>query len=187
MSSTPKFIRIDVPAATYTDGTITATIIQASQPIISKISLEQKTVSDSGIETPVYADLSLVKTDNLDPVLAGSSLQYLITVTNNGPDAASDVSVMDTLPSGGNLVTTNVSQGTVYSETGSLVCNLRSLTTRHSATLTVNTSTFGQIMNTVSVISNVVDMNTDNNSASPSTTVTPKSVQFDIYLPALIR
>ena len=34
-----------------------------------------------------------------DPVDAGSTLTYTMTVTNNGPDPAAGVSVVDTLPS----------------------------------------------------------------------------------------
>lgn len=44
-------------------------------------------------------DLSLEKTDDIDPVIIGDTLTYTITVTNNGPDTAEDVTVTDTIPS----------------------------------------------------------------------------------------
>src|SRR4030095_12101986 len=55
------------------------------------------------------SDLSLTKTDSPDPVTAGNNLTYTITVTNNGPDTASNASWSDLLPPG----TTFVSLSTV--------------------------------------------------------------------------
>ena len=43
----------------------------------------------------VSADLAITKTDSPDPVDHGATLTYTITVTNNGPDAAADVTVID--------------------------------------------------------------------------------------------
>ena len=48
---------------------------------------------------PPSADLSITKTASPDPVIAGNQLYYTITVKNNGPDAASSITVKDTLPS----------------------------------------------------------------------------------------
>src|SRR5207247_11469347 len=45
------------------------------------------------------ADLSIVKTDSPDPVQSGQELTYTLTVTNNGPDVATDTVVTDSLPS----------------------------------------------------------------------------------------
>ncbi|HET6673062.1 MAG TPA: hypothetical protein VFG92_06770 [Agromyces sp.] len=44
------------------------------------------------------ADLRVSKTDDPDPVIAGEELFYTVTVTNDGPDAAAGVVVVDTLP-----------------------------------------------------------------------------------------
>src|SRR5262249_29352396 len=44
------------------------------------------------------ADVAVGITDGPDPVVAGNNLTYTITVTNNGPDAAQNVSLIDTLP-----------------------------------------------------------------------------------------
>ncbi|MCP4424686.1 MAG: DUF11 domain-containing protein [Chloroflexi bacterium] len=46
------------------------------------------------------ADLSIVKTDTPDPALAGNTLQYSLSVTNNGPSTADNVVVSDVLPNG---------------------------------------------------------------------------------------
>ena len=44
------------------------------------------------------ADLSVTKTDALDPVPAGGTIIYTLTITNNGPDAAADVVLSDPIP-----------------------------------------------------------------------------------------
>jgi uncharacterized repeat protein (TIGR01451 family) len=49
------------------------------------------------------ADLSVTKTDLPDPVTAGTSLTYTVTVTNNGSFGNTDatgITLTDTLPSG---------------------------------------------------------------------------------------
>ena len=48
VSSTPQKITIDIPPATFADGTITVVIQSSSQPVISEITLEQKTIPDGG-------------------------------------------------------------------------------------------------------------------------------------------
>jgi uncharacterized repeat protein (TIGR01451 family) len=50
------------------------------------------------------ADLVVAKVDTPDPVNAGTGLTYTITVTNNGPDAATNASWSDTLPTGTTFV-----------------------------------------------------------------------------------
>ena len=44
------------------------------------------------------SDLSVTKTANPNPVLVGQPVTYTVTVTNNGPDAATGVSLTDNLP-----------------------------------------------------------------------------------------
>src|SRR5256712_2190391 len=55
------------------------------------------------------ADLSITKTDNPDPVNAGATLTYTVTVTNSGPSTAANVQVTDNLPAG---VTFQTASGT---------------------------------------------------------------------------
>src|SRR6185436_6379687 len=43
------------------------------------------------------ADLADVKVDSIDPVIAGTSLSYTITVTDAGPSNATGVTVTDAL------------------------------------------------------------------------------------------
>ncbi|TWT83493.1 Translocon-associated protein beta (TRAPB) [Planctomycetes bacterium CA13] len=65
--------------------------------------------------TPASADLSLAKTiDNAAPNV-GSNVVFTLTAANAGPDAASDVVVMDRLPAGMSFVSASPSEG-IYNE-----------------------------------------------------------------------
>ena len=55
---------------------------------------------DFGFSIPPTADLTVVKYDDLDPMIAGTVLTYTIVITNNGPDNAESVIITDTLPTG---------------------------------------------------------------------------------------
>ncbi len=57
------------------------------------------------------ADLAIAKTDNPDPIIAGSTLTYTLVVTNNGPSVAHNVLVVDALPTGVSLVSATPTQG----------------------------------------------------------------------------
>jgi uncharacterized repeat protein (TIGR01451 family) len=53
------------------------------------------TFEDTTVETE--ADLGISKTDDPDPVIAGTALTYTVQVTNNGPSAAQNAVIVDTL------------------------------------------------------------------------------------------
>lgn len=60
---------------------------------------------------PNDADLSITLTDTPDPVIAGSNLTYVATLTNNGPGNAQDASISLPLPGGTTLVSATPSSG----------------------------------------------------------------------------
>jgi uncharacterized repeat protein (TIGR01451 family) len=84
---------------------------------------------------PGVVDLALAKTESADPVDAGSSLVYTITLTHNGPDDATGIEVTETLtlPAGVTVDTIVPSQGTFADP----VWSAGDLTMGSSATLTV--------------------------------------------------
>ena len=57
------------------------------------------------------ADLSVVKTVSPNPGQVGVPLSYRLAVTNNGPAAATNVTVNDPLPAGVAFVSSTPSQG----------------------------------------------------------------------------
>ncbi|MFO1316169.1 MAG: hypothetical protein U1F58_11255 [Burkholderiales bacterium] len=140
----------------------------------------------------VAADLQLVsKTVSPNPVAAGQDLTYVITVANNGPGTATNVTVTDVFSATGNnqLVTTGGFQSATPSQGSctpnvvtagpnvTVTCNLGTLASGATATVTIvvrpTTATTANRTNTATVTSpDVGDPNRDNNSGSVTSQVT---------------
>jgi len=125
---------------------------------------------------PPSADLAILMTDSPDPVSAGNNLTYTITVTNNGPDPATNTTVTDSLPSGVTVVSSTTSQGSC-SGTGTVTCDLGDLSNGADApvTLVIAPTAAGNLANVVEVSSSVSDPDPTNNSATENTSVNPPS------------
>jgi uncharacterized repeat protein (TIGR01451 family) len=124
------------------------------------------------------ANLEISKADSPDPVTVGDNLTYTITVTNLGPDAATNVVVTDTLPSGVTFV--SASPGCVHSA-GVVTCNLGNIPAGDSVTITivVTVTAPGTISNTATVTSDTLDPNTANNSDAEPTEVSEGPIGGD--------
>jgi uncharacterized repeat protein (TIGR01451 family) len=71
------------------------------------------------LETPQQADLMVTETvSDTNPIL-GNTIQFITTLVNNGPSAATHVAVQTSLPSGLTLVSATASEGTYNAATGS--------------------------------------------------------------------
>src|SRR3989454_12327175 len=119
------------------------------------------------------ADLSITKTDNPDPVNAGATLTYTVTVTNGGPATAANGQVTDNLPPG---VTFHSAPGTGCScmQAGGVVTCTRGSVVPGGAppiTITVTPALCGTITNRATVSSTTIDPSAANNTATTSTTV----------------
>jgi uncharacterized repeat protein (TIGR01451 family) len=119
------------------------------------------------------ADLSLSKTDAPDPVLVGSNLTYMLTVTNDGPSDAAGVSISDPLPAG----VTFVSASTGCSEaSGTVTCTIGNLANGANTSRTIvvtPTVANPSLSNTATATATTADPNAGNNSATASTDVDP--------------
>ncbi|MFA6339087.1 MAG: fibronectin type III domain-containing protein, partial [Candidatus Paceibacterota bacterium] len=128
------------------------------------------TVNNATLPT-ASADLSITKTSSPNPVTAGNSLTYTLTVANSGPDDASNVVVSDTLPSALTSTTISSSQGSC----SAFPCNLGTIANGNSASITVTASvdsgTTGTITNIASVSSDADDPVSSNNTSTQNTTV----------------
>lgn len=101
--------------------------------------------------TPNAADLSLTKqVDNPAPN-ANQNVMFTLTLSNSGPQRATNVSVTDQLPAGLNFVSTNPSQGTYNSGTG--IWTVGTLASGSNATLQITATavTPGAKVNTAQV------------------------------------
>jgi uncharacterized repeat protein (TIGR01451 family) len=157
-----------------TDITNTATVGESSSSTDSNLSNNSSSVSicvePNGTSTPV-ADISIVKTvDNANPA-AGATVNYTLTVTDNGPATSTGVVATDTLPSGLTFVSATTSAGSYASSTGTWT--IGTLNANATATLqiaaTVNSGTAGQTITNIGTVgesSSTTDNNLMNNSSS---------------------
>jgi uncharacterized repeat protein (TIGR01451 family) len=118
------------------------------------------------------ADLEIMKTDAPDPIEAGSNLVYTLTVTNHGPLAAGDVTLIDPLPFGVTYVSTEP-PGLCVITGNFLSCDLGMLAENSavSVTVVVQTALSLSLTNEATVTSTTPDSDSINNSDTIDTTV----------------
>jgi uncharacterized repeat protein (TIGR01451 family) len=135
---------------------------------------------------PVLADLSLNVSAAPEPVGVGSNLVYSISITNQGPNAASGVTVSNRIPAGITFVSAT---GGAMPSSGILLVNLGSLATGAvtNAQVIVQPTAAGKLTNLFQVFANEFDPVLTNNSATVVSTVTnnpPPSVDVALSLTA---
>lgn len=120
------------------------------------------------------ADVSITMTAAPDPVGIGQQVTYTLTVTNHGPDVASEVQVTDWLPAQLSLVSATPSQGTCTGTT-TVTCTLNDLDMGGSASvaLVVQTLADGTASNTATVTTSAEDPTPENNDATVAITIEP--------------
>jgi uncharacterized repeat protein (TIGR01451 family) len=122
------------------------------------------TATYQAVPPPQSADLALAKT----VAVSGQNLLWSVGVTNQGPNAAPNVVVTDTLPTRLSLVS---APGCTYNSATRFVrCELLSLAQGGTASFTITTSVTGKgngwITNTAQVSSSTFDPSTGNNTGS---------------------
>lgn len=118
------------------------------------------------------ANLSGTKADAPDPVGVGQPLTYTVTVSNAGPDPATGVTLVDTLPAGVTFVSVSPSQGSCAGAS-TVNCTLGNLASGSNATVTlrVTPNAPGAISNRADVTANEDDPDTLDNTTTATTTV----------------
>ncbi|MEO8424081.1 MAG: hypothetical protein ABI595_09240, partial [Actinomycetota bacterium] len=163
---------LGAPAGTYTN---TATVSAATaDPAPGNDSASQDTTIVPS------ADLSIVKTDSVDPLDPGLPFDYTIVVTNNGPSDAVNVEVTDTIPTSGDFsITGIVASAGLCGNVGQVVtCTLGSLSSGGTWTITISILSDslmpgGLYTNTAVVTSDTADPVPGNDSDSEGTIVLP--------------
>jgi uncharacterized repeat protein (TIGR01451 family) len=135
--------------------------------------------ASSSLTTPVHpsSDLFVAISDSPDPVAAGQLLAYTITVTNLGPNTATNVALADTLAASVTFVSANAQQGSATVNGGIVNGSLGTLVVGASTVVTINVrpkaGAVGSIMNQAAVSADQADLVASNNTATQSTTVNP--------------
>ncbi len=169
-------LQIDAQVASGTGGsTIVNTATITGSSITDSNTTNNSSSATIAINMPPNADLALTKTVSNNTPLEGDTVTYTVTVTNNGPDPTTGVSITDNLPSGVTYSSHTATQGT-YSGGNWSVGNLNvGASATLQITVTINSGTVGTtITNTATVsASSLPDLIPGNDSASASVTVQP--------------
>jgi uncharacterized repeat protein (TIGR01451 family) len=128
------------------------------------------------------ADLAVTKSGPA-VAAAGSTVSYVVTLTNNGPDAAANVTLVDEIPEGMLFATATQNTGPAFNcatpnpgETGTITCTQVLFPALSSAQFTFEFTVRNDVVpgtpmvNTATASSGTADPNGANNSASVTTT-----------------
>ena len=163
-----------VAVNTPIDNVATVTAAENDPNISDNTATEATVIIPAG---PATADLALTKADSPDPVFSGGpQLTYTLTVTNNGPDEATNVVLTDTLPAGVAFESSTPGTDTCSENAGVVTCNLGSLALDASATVSIVVTPAAVveptvITNNATVTANENDPTPGNNAVSETTTV----------------
>ncbi len=135
----------------------------------------QVSASDTDSVTP-RADLSIVKTDSVDPVAPGQNFHYDLTVTNQGPADATGVHVTDSVPAGLTVSGATTGTGSCTVSGNDVDCTRAGLATGGSWAIQVDVTVDpahpgGTVTNTATVSGDQNDPDHANDSDSETTTV----------------
>ena len=132
-------------------------------------------------------DLSVSQSDTPDPVNVVNTVGYTLTVVNNGPEPATGVSVIDTLPAGVTFRSASATQGSCSHAAGIVTCSLGALATAANATINIAVTApvvTGTITNSATVSGNETDPVPGNNTSAENTIVQNLNVNQLCYMVA---
>ncbi len=157
------------PSGTNITDTVTATAANVVPSLTTNTASATVVVANAN-----SADMAIVKTGTPNPVTEGTPLTYTLTVTNNGPASATNVTVTDTLPSVVTYLSTSTTQGSCSEAGGTVSCLLGTMANAATATVSILTlpGTPGTVSNTATVAADQTDPNLTNNTSTQSETIT---------------
>lgn len=176
-SASPKIVATaSAPAGDYTNTAVVSSGAEDSDP-----SNNQDT-ADNTVVTPTTTapDLGISKSDSADPVNAGDSFNYIITVNNGGTADAKNVALTDTLPAGVTYVSSTPSCNHV---SGKVTCNLGDLAVGASTNVTItvqaDASAVDKTVTNTASVTNDIEENPNNlpNTATEDTLIQATPVQ----------
>jgi uncharacterized repeat protein (TIGR01451 family) len=164
---------VTLPIGTYT---VTASASGYNASLINGVSIAAGvTTTQNFALTPLpQSDLSVNKTASAATVAPGGTLNYTITVINNGPEVAvGTITMTDILPPGYGF---NSAAGTGWTCAGAapVVCTRSGLSVAASSIINITgtaPAAFGPAVNKATVSTNMFDPSTANNTSTVTTTV----------------
>jgi len=142
-------------------------------------------IEDHAVTTAAEADVAIAKTDGATTAVPGTAVIYTLVASNDGPDAASGVTVADSFPAilSGCSTTSVAAGGATGNDPGPVPGNWSDGgialpvggTVTYTATCTIAASATGSLSNTATVTSGTGDPVAGNNSATDTDTLTPQT------------
>lgn len=170
-------IAVDGSSNTYVTGVAGS----ADFPTVNAFQPTKRSQSSTAFVAKIGSAANLTISNSAPAVtMSGIAITYSITVFNNGPDTALNVSITDAIPAGTTFASVAVSGGSCTAPplggTGTVTCTVPSVGMNSGdtvvETLVVNvTATSGSILDTATVGSSTFDPKTADNSATASTSV----------------
>lgn len=165
----------DMPGETFATATIVATLTQSptstNTAVVFGFGPEEGLPADNTVKTlttvNTSADLAVLVSASSNPVTVSNNLTYVVVVTNRGPSAATGVGLTNTLPAGIAFISAvpGAGQGSCSQSAGIVTCNLGSLGSGGSATVTIvaRPNSAGQLTNRAVALTAVPDPSLLNN------------------------
>lgn len=178
------------------DATITLVVtpsaagLVTNEAMVSTSAADTNTGNNSASESTTVAatvttsDLSISKSASPDPVMAGETLTYTVTVSNAGPDDAPDVAITDILPANVTFQSATASQGSCQHNAGTVNCMFGTVANggSASATIMVVPQVPGDLSNTATVAAGNDDPAPDDNTSTVTTTVEAATTSSDLSI-----
>ena len=175
-------------ASSYPSIIVNANVTQSAPATVTNTAMvggggEINLANDSATDMATVVsstDISVTNVGTPNPVAAGGNITYTQVVTNNGPSAADNATLVDPIPANMGLVSVSAPSGWSCippGATGSLVCTNSDMAGSTSGAFTVvmqvaSGTANGTVINeTASVSSSASDPNPANNTATVSTVV----------------
>ncbi len=116
-------------------GTYTVTVTVTDDD--TGVGADTLTITVSDDQEPPSADVGVTIVDIPDRVSSGADVKYTLRVRNHGPDTATDVVVVNDLPSGITFKSADPSQGDCDRDGGTLTCSVGSIANGDLVTIAI--------------------------------------------------
>jgi uncharacterized repeat protein (TIGR01451 family) len=160
---------LPTPATVVNNATVTSTLTADPDPS------NNTSAVNTLVDAASNANLTVIKVDSPDAVVAGTPLSYALSVLNSGPGAATDVVLTDVLPAGVTVISATPTRGTCTTTTP-LTCSIGTMAAGavvEIGILATAPSGSGGIVNTASVVSSAPDPDVSDNTTTENTNVLP--------------